>query len=99
MKAVTRLDWTSRIFRPWVIKKRLLHNTSLSAYIPTCSEGGEAVEDLIKAIAQRLVLSLEDLERGTDFDTLVNISEPEIRQEALLLQEEITKLKSCLQSI
>lgn len=82
-----------------VIKTGCRHNNSLSSHIPVYRDGGEAVENLIKEIARRLVLNLDELEQGADFDTLANIPDPGIRQEALQLQEEITQLKMCLQNI
>jgi hypothetical protein len=57
------------------------------------------VEDLIREIAHRVILRLDEMEAATDFDMLTNLNEPELREEAVLLQEEITKLRACLQNI
>ncbi|HBQ87160.1 MAG TPA: hypothetical protein DER33_01080 [Syntrophomonas sp.] len=90
--------WNGQIRRT-VLKNRGLHNSSIHAFIPAARKGGEAVEELIREIAQRVILSLDEMEEATDFDTLTNLTDPQLREEALLLQEEISKLRSCLQNI
>jgi hypothetical protein len=82
-----------------VLKNRSLHNSRIHAFIPTARKGGDAVEEMIREIAQRVILSLDEIEATTDFDTLTNLTDPELREEALLLQEEIGKLRICLQNI
>jgi hypothetical protein len=90
--------WNGQI-RHTVLKNRGLHNSSIHAFIPAVRKGGDAVEELIREIAQRVILSLDEMETATDFDTLTNLTDPQLREEALLLQEEISKLRSCLQNI
>lgn len=82
-----------------VLKQQGLHNSSVHAFIPVNRKGGEVVEDLIREIAHRLISSLDEMEATTDFNTLTNLTDPGLREEALLLQDEISKLRACLQNI
>lgn len=95
--ALNRISGRSSV-RP-VLKNGHPHNSSIHGFIPAVRKGGDAVEDIIREVAQRVILRLDEIEAETDFDMLTNLSEPGLREEALLLREEITKLRDCLQNI
>ncbi len=79
--------------------KKLLHGW-VNPYLPDRSrEGGDALEDLIKHISGNLVAALNQIERETDFELLLNLPETEIREEAALLQQEIKSLRILLEGL
>ena len=57
------------------------------------------VEELIKMMAARVVSRLESLEQETDFDYLVQLSDPKLRNEAIELYHSICQLKEDLQGL
>ncbi|MDD2585638.1 MAG: hypothetical protein PHT79_01150 [Syntrophomonadaceae bacterium] len=72
----------------------------INAYLPDRSyKGGSALEDLIKHLVSDFVVKLNDIETKTNFDYLFNMSDPEIREEALVLFQEIEGLKKILQEL
>jgi hypothetical protein len=82
------------------LHKRHTGFRSTNIYLPDRREkGGEAVEDLVKYLANDLLARLDELEKETDFDFLTSLDDNEIRDEAQLLYEEIKKLKSRLQEL
>ena len=69
----------------------------INSYIPDRSyKGGEALEDLVKYLADDLIIRLEELEKEADFEFLMSLSDDDISNEAHLLYDEIVKLKSRL---
>lgn len=68
-----------------------------NSYLPNRSyRGGEALEDLVKYLANDLIMRLEELEKEADFEFLMSLNDDDISNEAHLLYEEIVKLKSRL---
>ncbi len=57
------------------------------------------MEELIKMMAARVVSRLDNLEQETDFDNLLQLSDPELRSEARELYQSICKLKEELQGL
>ncbi len=80
--------------------KRNADIRGINSYLPDRREkGGEAVEDLIKYLAEGLLARLDELEKETDFAFLSCLEDEEIRNEAQLLHEELNRLKSRLQEL
>lgn len=57
------------------------------------------MEDLIRQLAARVIERLDNLEAESDFDYLLNLSDPELRHEASELYEGICKLREKLQGL
>lgn len=57
------------------------------------------MEDLIKMMAARVVSSLDDLEKESNFDYLLNLSDPDLRSEATELYQSICKLREDLRGL
>lgn len=71
-----------------------------NSYLPNRShKGGEALEDLVKYLADDLIIRLEEVEKEADFKFLMSLSDDDISNEAHLLYEEIIKLKTRLQAL
>ena len=58
-----------------------------------------ALEDLVKYLADDLIIRLEEVEKEADFKFLMSLSDDDISNEAHLLYEEIIKLKTRLQAL
>ncbi|MGS0765369.1 hypothetical protein [Syntrophomonas curvata] len=72
----------------------------INSYLPDRrKKGGEAVDDLIKYLADDLLAQLDELEKETNFEFLTSLDDEEIRNEAQLLFEELNRLKSRLQEL
>lgn len=71
-----------------------------NSYLPDRSyKGGEALEDLVKYLADDLIARLEEVEKEADFEFLLSLDDEDISNEAHLLYQEIIKLKSRLQEL
>jgi hypothetical protein len=71
-----------------------------NSYLPDRSyKGGEALEDLVKYLADDLIARLEELEKEADFKLLMSLGDDDISNEAHLLYQEIINLKTRLQEI
>lgn len=46
-----------------------------------------------------IVARLDELQSGSEFESLLKSSEPDLREEALRLHEEINQLKASIESI
>jgi len=57
------------------------------------------VEQYIKEMAAELLYRLEQLEKDSDLDQLVMLEEDGLRSEALLIQNELKKLKEKLSGL
>jgi hypothetical protein len=57
------------------------------------------VEDLIKMMAAQVLSRLDDLEKESDFDYLLNLSDPQLRSEASDLYQSICKLREDLRGL
>jgi hypothetical protein len=57
------------------------------------------LDDLIKNIGDNIVAKLEQIEEGSEFALLLNSSEREIREEGILLQQEIKGIKALLKAL
>ena len=57
------------------------------------------MEELIKMMAARVVSRLDNLEAESDFNYLLNLSDPELRNEAMEVYHSICKLKADLQDL
>jgi hypothetical protein len=88
-----------RIWVGPVLKQDCQHKSNVDGSLLTPGKDDKAVEKLIREIAHRVIFSLNELEENTDFETLTNLTDPELRYEAVLLQEEINKLRTTLQNI
>ncbi|MDD3363611.1 MAG: hypothetical protein PHZ03_01370 [Syntrophomonas sp.] len=53
----------------------------------------------IRQLVGGMVARLDELQSGAEFAQLLNCPEPDLREEALRLHEEINDLKACLESI
>lgn len=72
----------------------------INCYLPDRSyKGGEPLEDLVRYLADDLIARLEKLEKETDFEFLMSLSDDGISNEAHLLYQEIINLKSRLQKL
>lgn len=54
------------------------------------------MEDLLKNLTASLISRLDDIEKETNFDYLLKTGQEDIRREAVLLFEEMHKLKDRL---
>ena len=57
------------------------------------------MEDLIKMMAAQVLSRLDDLEKESDFDYLLNLSDPQLRSEASDLFQSICKLREDLRGL
>ncbi len=57
------------------------------------------MEDLIRQLAARVIGRLDNLEAESNFDHLLNLTDPELRIEATELYEGICKLREKLQEL
>ncbi len=57
------------------------------------------MEDIIRQLAARVIGRLDDLEAESNFDYLLNLSDPDLRSEAVELYEGICKLRERLQDL
>ncbi|MGI6420772.1 MAG: hypothetical protein ACOX0N_00925 [Syntrophomonadaceae bacterium] len=57
------------------------------------------MEDLIKMMAAQVLSRLDDLEKESDFDYLLNLSDPQLRSEASDLYQSICKLREDLRGL
>ncbi len=57
------------------------------------------MEDLIRQLAARVISRLDDLEAESNFDHLLNLSDPDLRSEAVELYEGIYKLRKKLHGL
>ncbi len=57
------------------------------------------MEDLIRQLAARVVSRLDNLEAETDFEYLLNLSDPDLRSEAVELYDGICRLREKLQEL
>lgn len=88
----------SRVFPR--LKSRETRVRNINSYLPDRScKGGEALEDLVKYLADDLITRLEELEKEADFEFLMSLSDDDISNEAHLLYQGIIKLKSRLQEL
>ncbi len=64
-------------------------------YIPDRDQtGSDGVDDLMHILAASLVERLDELNCDEVLDRLVQIPEPELQKEAILLKEEIERLRN-----
>jgi len=57
------------------------------------------MEDLLKNLTATLISRLDDIEKETNFDYLLKTGQDDIYSEAVVLFEEMQKLKNRLQSL
>lgn len=87
----------SSVFPRFISKET--HVRKLNSYIPDRScKGGEALEDLVKYLADDLIIRLEELEKEANFEFLMSLDD-DISNEAHLLYQEIVTLKTRLQEL
>lgn len=92
------IDVADLSFERNILRKELPHWRN--AYLPDRSHrGGSALEDLIKHLVSDFVAKINDIETETNFDYLFNMSDPDIRDEARVLFQEIQGLKKILQEL
>lgn len=83
--------------KPKLLIRRKTAAGVINSYLPDRSrKGGNALDDLIRQLADNLLIKLDELEKETNFDYLLNVSEPDLKDEALLLHQEIRNLKNIL---
>ena len=67
----------SRVFPR--LKSRETRVRNINSYLPDRScKGGEALEDLVKYLADDLITRLEELEKEADFEFLMSLSDDDI---------------------
>ena len=73
---------------------------SNGSYLPDRRQKGvNAMEDLLKNLTATLISRLDDIEKETNFDYLLKTGQDDIYSEAVVLFEEMQKLKNRLQSL
>lgn len=69
-------------------------------YLPDRGQKGvNAMEDLLKNLTATLISRLDDIEKETNFDYLLQTGPDDIRREAVVLFEEMQELKNRLKSL
>ena len=87
----------NRVFPSFISKETCVRK--LNFYLPDRScKGGEALEDLVKYLADDLIIRLEELEKEANFEFLMSLDD-DISNEAHLLYQEIVTLKTRLQEL
>ena len=87
----------NRVFPRFISKETCVRK--LNFYLPDRScKGGEALEDLVKYLADDLIIRLEELEKEANFEFLMSLDD-DISNEAHLLYQEIVTLKTRLQEL
>jgi hypothetical protein len=88
----------NRVFPRFISEENCVRK--LNFYLPDRScKGGEALEDLVKYLADDLIIRLEELEKEANFEFLMSLGDDEISNEAHLLYQEIVTLKTRLQEL
>ncbi|HZJ84388.1 MAG TPA: hypothetical protein VFD02_02425 [Syntrophomonadaceae bacterium] len=57
------------------------------------------MDDLGKILAQSVLARIKEIEDESNLDFIINTSENDIREEALLIKEHMASLKAVLESI
>lgn len=92
---IAKINW---VFPEFMGKETRVRK--LNSYLPDRSyKGGEVLEELVKYLADDLIIRLEEVEKEADFKFLMSLSDDDISNEAHLLYEEIIKLKTRLQAL
>jgi hypothetical protein len=92
---IAKINW---VFPEFMGKETRVRK--LNSYLPDRSyKGGEVLEELVKYLADDLIIRLEEVEKEADFEFLMSLSDDDISNEAYLLYEEIIKLKTRLQAL